>query len=376
MRIAILTHNYPKNSQDRQDAGVFVYDFAQELAKKHQVFIYCPNFLGEKENYTAVPVTWFNWLGGQSKLGSLNPKKPLDAIKILDLIVSGCRQVSSFIKKNNIDYCLAAWSFPSGVYALYAKKILNTPYAAWSLGSDINQYANLPLLKDLIKFALRSASTRFANSRSLSDKIRQLTGKDCEFMPAITDFEDLKVKPIKLEANKFHFLFVGRLEKVKGVDRFISALCQLSLPKHQFAFHLLGDGSQRSLLETQVKSCGLSNTVHFHGNQGKQEVASYMKRSDCLVVSSRSESLPLVIIEAAKSGLPVLTTSVGDCSYLVNKYKIGRTLHGDDPEDWVHIIRQVMSDSNFRSRFQIGLRNLANDFIQTKAVDIFQKGLK
>jgi len=70
LKIGILTHNYPINSKERKDAGIFIYDFCQELSKYAQVFVFCPDFGGKKEIYKKIPVTWFDWGGGNEKFGN------------------------------------------------------------------------------------------------------------------------------------------------------------------------------------------------------------------------------------------------------------------------------------------------------------------
>src|SRR4030042_2917448 len=132
MRIAILTHNYPLQSFEKKDAGVFIYDFAQALAKKlGQVFIFCPDYVGPKENYKKTPVTWFPWGGKKTKLGDLKIWNPISFYYYLSFFWNGRREILRFIKDNQIDFCLAMWSFPNGFFAWQAKKILGVPYAVW-----------------------------------------------------------------------------------------------------------------------------------------------------------------------------------------------------------------------------------------------------
>jgi len=128
MRIGILTHNYPLQSFEKKDAGIFIYDFAHALAKKTgKVYIFCPNLIGKKEKYSETPVTWWRWAGEKAKLGSYKLYNPLTWWYFFDFFRQGRRAIAEFIKKNKIDFCLAMWAFPNGVFAWQAKKTLGIP---------------------------------------------------------------------------------------------------------------------------------------------------------------------------------------------------------------------------------------------------------
>ena len=152
--IGIFTHNYPRNSQERKDAGVFVYDFAQKLSDDVKVCVFCSDLRGKKEEYKKVPVHWFDWGGTKKKLGNWGVFSPLSIINFIKLMVIGCKKAYFFANKNKLDYCLAVWALPSSVYTYFIKKKLGIPYAIWCLGSDINKYAKLPILRQLIIVSL------------------------------------------------------------------------------------------------------------------------------------------------------------------------------------------------------------------------------
>jgi len=371
MHVGLLTHNYPQTKNDRKDAGIFIYDFAHELAKKHNVSILCPNFTGgNKEDYHKVSVTWFKWAGGDSKLGQLNLKNLTGIYWFFSLIYCGCQAAEKFVRENRIEYILSAWSFPSGLFAMYASWRLKVPYATWSLGSDINIYAQRPVFGIFIKQILIHARCRFANSYFLCDKVKQLSGSDCFFLPAITDFKITKIQSLKLNQSQRHFLFVGRLEKVKGPDILIEACRLLQNLNSRFMVHILGDGSLRKILEEQC----LPN-VYFHGNSSKNQVAQYMAVADFLVIPSRSESLPLVLIEAAKVRLPIIASRVGDCQRLVDDYHIGYTVDPENSSNLAQVMRQAIQKSD-KSVYLPGLKRIAREFIQSEAVRIFTSSVK
>lgn len=306
MNIAIFTHNYPKNKDDRKDAGVFVYDFAQELKKHHKVYIFYPDY------------------GNNQKFGNWSIFNPINILTFFKNINYGIKEALNFVKKNKIDYILSAWAIPSGIYAYVAKIKYKIPYGIWFLGSDLNIYTKIPILNLIIKIISKNSNNLFANSYALA-RIAKLKYGNCDMLPASTDTKNIDIKPVKLDKNKINVLYVGRLEKIKGVDLLINEARKLD---SRFKLNIIGDGTLRN------KLVNITNNVQLLGQKNWATISGYMKASDFLIVPSRNESMPLVIIEAASYKLPVLANDVGDCKYVLNKYKVGQTSVGINEFDY------------------------------------------
>ena len=105
--------------------------------------------------------------------------------------------------------------------------------------------------------------------------------------------------------EKINFIFVGRLEKSKGIDLLIEGwkifLSKVNNPD-SYTLHIVGTGSY----ETSLK--GLSNTT-LHGVLDTKELARLYKNSDIFLFPSTGEIYPMVILEALASGLYVLCSS-------------------------------------------------------------------
>lgn len=377
MKIGILSHNYPKSSQDRADAGIFIYDFAHELAKRADVFIFCPDFGGKKEKYKTVPVSWFDWGGSSEKFGNWKIWNPKSLLNFYQLITCGQSQAVSFAQRNRLDYCLACWSLPSAIFAKAIMDELGVPYGAWSLGSDLNKYVRYPILGEMIKSSLRSADLRFANSYILCDRVKEVTGLDCSFMPAITDFDIAKIKSVKpkLDKHVFNFLYVGRFELVKGTDILVEAIRVLAKGENNFMVTFIGDGTLMPAVKQKIDGYRLGSKTNLLGTCGKDVIAGYMLASDSLVIPSRSESLPLVLLEAAKSGLPIISTDVGDCKRMTEDYNVGYSVVPGKPEELAKVMRKMMHTKTDRKVFAAGLRRISQDFTQKTAVDTLMSAI-
>ena len=190
MKIGIFTHNYSKAEDDRADAGIFVSDFVKELSKKHEIFV-----------FSTVPK-----LG---KFGDWKLTNPLSIVKFISLFVRKTTESVRFAKKNQLDFIMAFWALPSGVLAYFTKLALNIPYGVWCLGSDLNFYAKVPILKILIRLSLKNANFRFANSRLLCKIGENLSHRNFDFLPAVTENTFNFSKKIKLVSSCTNFLLVG-----------------------------------------------------------------------------------------------------------------------------------------------------------------------
>ena len=370
LRIGIITHNYPVDLFDRKDAGMFIHDFAYELSAYAKVFILCPKVHGKSGNFERVSVTWFDWGGGGAKFGNWLFFNPLSVMNFFKLLFFGRKAAIEFAKDNNLDFILGAWLMPSGVFAWAAGAATGVPFATWALGSDINKYAKFPILRQLIIYSLRRSRVNFANSYKLCNIVEVLSDRECKFLPAITEFGEGKVYKRRKSNKVFRFLFVGRLERVKGVDVLIDAASRLEKKGIAFKLDLVGDGTLRGVLEKKMDGLGLSGRVEFVGFRDKAEVISHMKESDCLVLASRSESLPLVILEAARVGLPVVATDVGDCKRIIEEYKMGYCVSKEDSQ-MLALALERMIKSRFEVIGKAEFSRVSRDFSQCGAVRKF-----
>lgn len=114
--------------------------------------------------------------------------------------------------------------------------------------------------------------------------------------------------PVKIGLNtSYRLITVCRLVNWKGVDELIKIVAQLT----ETGLIVVGDGPERSRLETLAYDLGVSERVCFTGQVPRAEVPAYLKAADLFVLNSRYEGLPHVVLEALAAGKPVVATSVG-----------------------------------------------------------------
>jgi glycosyltransferase involved in cell wall biosynthesis len=107
-------------------------------------------------------------------------------------------------------------------------------------------------------------------------------------------------------------LFVGRLAAVKGVPVLLEALRDLPGDWH---LTVIGDGPDRAMLETDIGDL----PVTFAGYRSQAEVAKALSETDVFVLPSFAEGVPVVLMEAMASGVPVVTTRIAGVPELVDE---------------------------------------------------------
>jgi glycosyltransferase involved in cell wall biosynthesis len=125
----------------------------------------------------------------------------------------------------------------------------------------------------------------------------------------------VSIKPIEQRAG---FIFAGRLEKIKNIDRIIRIYSKLPENiKREHAFFIAGYGTQESYLRSLAESLRISDRVVFLGSLDNAELLEECSRHRLLLMASSQEGFPMAIAEALSLGLPVVTTDTGDIARFV-----------------------------------------------------------
>ncbi|MGI9385443.1 MAG: glycosyltransferase family 4 protein [Methyloligellaceae bacterium] len=112
---------------------------------------------------------------------------------------------------------------------------------------------------------------------------------------------------VRLDVDPADFVFVGELRQLKGVDVYLQALAELHRWK-TFKALVVGAGPDAKSYHRLAKKLNLESVVRFPGPMPARQAFA---RARCLVVPSRAESFPYIVLEAAAAQLPMILTNVG-----------------------------------------------------------------
>jgi glycosyltransferase involved in cell wall biosynthesis len=181
------------------------------------------------------------------------------------------------------------------------------------------------------------------------------------------------VGPVGAPAARPRLVMVGRLQAPKDPLTFVRALATLG--GQDFDALLVGDGPERALVEEEVRRLGIEALVRLLGE--RSDVPELLRRADIFVLSTRSEGLPLSVLEAMAAGLPVVASNVGGVPELVIDGETGLLVPPGDPHSLAGAIERLLGDPRLSRRFgEAGRARVAEHFdlaaVQHAHLDLYR----
>ncbi|NIG55226.1 glycosyltransferase [Chitinophaga sp. Cy-1792] len=177
---------------------------------------------------------------------------------------------------------------------------------------------------------------------------------------------------VRVDPPVFKWVAIGRLIEVKDYRNLFDAM-QLLLPSGvAFTLDIAGDGDLKNELKAQVELAGLNRHVRFLGLV--KNIAQMLPDYDGYVISSRSEGMPMALLEAMSAGLPVTGTDVGGIRSIVEGADGGIVVPARDPVGLSNGMMQLMK-MNPLMRQRLGERNAAyvrNNFAKARILDFWE----
>ena len=141
--------------------------------------------------------------------------------------------------------------------------------------------------------------------------------------------------------DAFVWIAVGRLVEEKDYPNLLRAFRSVRTHHPSAILVIVGTGDLQANLEADRASLGLGDdAVRFLGT--RDDVANLLAGADGYVMSSQTEGLPLVLLEAASAGLPIVATDVGGNGEIVLDGRTGLLVEPEDPEALSNAMRQSM----------------------------------
>jgi glycosyltransferase involved in cell wall biosynthesis len=114
--------------------------------------------------------------------------------------------------------------------------------------------------------------------------------------------------PVVKADDATDLIYVGEFRRIKGADLLIDAVAKLRAGGHPVTLTLAGDGEESASIKAQVEKLDLAEAVRFIGHVKARYGFS---KGSLLVVPSRGDSMPYVVIEAAAAGIPMIAANIG-----------------------------------------------------------------
>lgn len=242
-------------------------------------------------------VFWDDFARLHIPVHSLSPHKwlPLYLLSLVALILS---------RRPRIVHCHL---FGSNWIAKPLASLLGVPVRiAHDHCNDALRYER-PLVRWIDTVTSRVSSHICAVSASTRDFLIEHERIDPDRVTLVTNGIDLSrftPAPVKKRSDRFVVLGVGRLTAQKNFVRFIEVAAELLRRGHAIEFRIAGTGPEESLLRAKVAELGIAGSVRFLGHV--QDTPALYAGADALLMTSKFEGTPIVLLEAMAMRLPVV----------------------------------------------------------------------
>lgn len=209
----------------------------------------------------------------------------------------------------------AHFTYGAAGVALWASRLGGIPYSLTLHGSDLI-YDNPPDLGE----RLQNAEGIISISQFNVDFLHQHFPK---VQPRYLETIRMGIVPLKAPAHRplrsdcLHILNVGRLSDHKAQHCLIEACALLAQRGLSFRCDIVGEGDRRPLLEKRIAEHGLEGRIHLLGPKFHHEVLKLYETADLFVLCSIAEGQPIVLMEAMRAGVPVISTAISAIPELI-----------------------------------------------------------
>ena len=259
--------------------------------------------------------------------------------------------------RHQVDFVQAYFAVPAGWVAWLLNLTRRIPYAVYFGGSDIpnanpSRFKNIyPLITPLLRAIWRRAEFRTVCSQDLV-RLAKAADPTTEFLCIPNGVDTKRFAPITRPANaKVKILFIGRLIPRKGFQRVVRALPRVrQLAKQPFEVEVVGTGAAQTELDALAAQLGISDLIHYVGTVPYDKLEKSYQYADIFVLTSLSEGMPSVILEAMGCGLPIIASNVGGNNEIVKEGENGFLIEGDDVSHLAERMVELINNKELRVR--------------------------
>ena len=170
---------------------------------------------------------------------------------------------------------------------------------------------------------------------------------------------------------------VGRLHPVKGFSRMIEIFSKVLKVYPDTQLKICGDGEEYELLNTLIKTKKIEENVHLLGMLDKDTLEKEMLTSDIYCMTSHSEGLPMVLIEAMNFGLPCIAYNVGEgIKTIIEDDVNGYLINNNDEHHFIEKLKLLINgdNENLSKHAMITSKKYSQKVIKALWIELFSKG--
>ncbi len=378
MRIAQVSYHTnpvaPLGGRQTGGMNVYVHELSRELARRgHHVDIFT-RLDGERPEVTA--------LAPNLRLVQLpaGPPAPLEKELLAPFVPAFAAEMARFAAGEGQSYDLVHSHYWQGIAA-------GEPFARAQDAPHLVMFHTLGEVKNRARISEEEPGERIRRERELAasaDAIISACAHEHDLLARYYDADPARMvsipcgidtdlfrprdrdesrRALGIEQDRPVLLWVGRLEKLKGVDILIDAVAQLEDPE---VLLLVVGGEHghelRGELEEQARAAGLGGSVRFTGAVPHEDLPDWYSAADVCVVPSYYESFGLVAVEAMACGTPVVASRVGGLVSTVTDGVNGFLIPWRCPEPFAEKLEVLIRNPELRANFARSARDSVQRF--------------
>ncbi|HWO93590.1 MAG TPA: glycosyltransferase family 4 protein [Dehalococcoidia bacterium] len=172
-----------------------------------------------------------------------------------------------------------------------------------------------------------------------------------------------EVQPFEhLRDGKLNILFVGRLEKRKGLKYLLRAYAALKRDHPNLRLIIAGEGAVRHGYEVSVRKAGLKDVI-FTGYVSEEDKIRYLHTADIFCSpATGNESFGIVLLEAMAAGLPIVATNIRGSQFVVTDGVEGLLVRPKNEAGLTQALGRLIEDPDLRTRLANGGRERVREF--------------
>ncbi|WMJ23074.1 glycosyltransferase [Paludicola sp. MB14-C6] len=174
-----------------------------------------------------------------------------------------------------------------------------------------------------------------------------------EEIPPIQDFNRKKNMVIS----------VGRLHTVKAFDRLVRIFAEANKDFPDWKLYIVGDGEEKDNLSNLISDLKMNDHIILTGQKNSEEIEELLNESSIFAMTSLSEGLPFVLIEACSCGVPMIAydVRVGPRAVIEDKVN-GYLVEDNNQKSYIELLDKMMSDTELRKTMGKNAYKTANRF--------------
>ena len=247
-------------------------------------------------------------------------------------------------------------------YGLYGRMCNFHPFVISVWGSDVYEFPKGNKIKGLLlKYILKGADKVCSTSNDMAEETKKYYDKDIVITPFGVDIDKFKCNTPILNSNYITIGVSKGLEKVYGLNYLIEGFSELTQEYRgtkELRLLIVGDGTQRTELETLVKKLNINSQVTFTGKIDNEKVPYYINKMDIVCLPSLSESFGVSAVEACACGRPIIATEVGGLKEIISDNYNGFVIEQKSSEDIKLKLMKIIGNEARMMEFSQNARRL------------------